>query len=90
MKFEDVMCALVSKPLRDMTDDELREHQISLRSIQTDIPDTPHRRKQRNSKVAMSNMLADIAAKLGKTPEEIMQMPEIQALLGDTDVEETH
>lgn len=85
MKFEEAMCRVLEKPLREMTDAELREHQIRLRQLHTDIPDSPHRRKPRYTQTAMGNLLAEVAAKLGKTPEEIMDLPEVKAILGGAD-----
>jgi len=87
MRFEQVLNKLHRKSLGKMDTKALRQHLEDIRNVRTDIPDTKQRRQKRKSSTYQVDQIATIAKKLGYTPEELMELPEVLAILGGDDNE---
>lgn len=93
MKFEDVLTKLDIKKFKSMSDEELATLVQELRSIRTDVPETPHRRKKHRSRDYLAKQLLQMAQDMKKDNPEmaemkdedvvrlIMQNPKVMAIL---------
>ena len=71
------------KNLSDCTDDELKDMLVLLRKVRTDVPDSPVRRRKKKSTDFLAQKVEEVAKKLGKPAEEVMEM-----LMGDETLKE--